>query len=179
MRTPITSSQFGELFTSFERSAFRLETLDQYLVEGENREYERFLAGECLPEDRNQAWADLIKANVSSGKTMRRVHLVTIPLSPYLRFQLSWGYPFSDVAGEQISFLDRKRLPDSGLASLGDYWLFDDRQLVMMRYGPDGTYLGAELEDDPQQLATRIEARQQLLKTAIPLREFLAQERKK
>ncbi|MFE5722997.1 DUF6879 family protein [Streptomyces erythrochromogenes] len=47
----LSSVEFGRLFETFERSAFRLETLAVYSVEEEREEFERFLAGGDMGPD--------------------------------------------------------------------------------------------------------------------------------
>ncbi|MFI6688111.1 DUF6879 family protein [Streptomyces sp. NPDC050485] len=41
----LSGKEFGRLFETFERTAFRLETLSVYSVEEEREDFERFLAG--------------------------------------------------------------------------------------------------------------------------------------
>ena len=51
-------SDFAHLFTHFERSAFRLETLPEYRVAGEWDEFARFLAGASRPAGLNAEWLE-------------------------------------------------------------------------------------------------------------------------
>ena len=47
--TRIPESEFDRLLSSFQRSAFRLETYDMYALDYEAVEYQRFLAGHPTP----------------------------------------------------------------------------------------------------------------------------------
>ena len=56
-------------------------------------------------------------------------------------------YRLLAAAGEDIRIADRTRYPE--LAGLGpDFWLFDDTAAAVMRYDPEGRYLGAEVAED-------------------------------
>ncbi|MDD9378460.1 hypothetical protein M8Z33_17720 [Streptomyces sp. ZAF1911] len=47
----LSGEEFGRLFETFERSAFRLEILAVYSVEEEREEFERFLLGGDMGPD--------------------------------------------------------------------------------------------------------------------------------
>src|SRR6267154_3437167 len=177
MRTPIKTQEFQPLFQSFKHEAFRLETLDQYLVVPEEREFKRFLNGEPLPEVQNKPWCDQIRNNISQGKRMRRVHVLTLPLTPYLRFEIDWGYIFSLAAGEEIFILNRNQLSDFSLIQDGDFWLFDDNILIRMLFDDTGKQLGRERDNDPEAISNCRAIRDRLLPLATPLRTFLRSER--
>lgn len=80
----LTEDDWAAMFDSFEKSAFRLETLPVYLAQDEYEELPRFLNGEPPPESAENEWIDLIRSSKAAGKTMQRVHVVTPPLSDYL-----------------------------------------------------------------------------------------------
>ena len=68
---------------------------------------------------------------------MRRVRVVSYPLTDYLRMEMSW-YPKSVAAGEDI------RITETQLT--GDFWLFDDRTVVLLHYDRKGRFTGATTE---------------------------------
>ena len=122
---------------NFERSAFRLETLPQYDVPQEAEVLARFKRGEPvnLPDD--HPWLARVRQHCGAGKVMRRVRVVSYPLTDYLRMELSW-YPKSVAAGEDI------RITETQLT--GDFWLFDERTVVVLHYDPEGRFTGATTE---------------------------------
>jgi hypothetical protein len=137
---------FDELFDSFTDTAFRLETLQQYLVDQERERIAAFRAGKPLPErsPRTSQWLRRIQNTTHGGKRWRRVHVVDRPLSEYLQYQFV-GYRGSVAAGEDVRIVDRAASSD--LESLRrDFWLFDAEtdhpMVVMMRYDGDGRFLG-------------------------------------
>lgn len=137
----LDGDQFGRLFESFERSAFRLETLPVYDVEEEREEFEKFLAGEPMgPEWDDNPW---VRAMTDKGKRVSRVHVLRSPLTDYLRYELS-AYPGNIVAGESIGIIDLTDRRVTGLPD-HDFWLFDDARVYRMHYTPEGRFIGAEL----------------------------------
>jgi hypothetical protein len=97
------SAGYWELFDNFEHTAYRLETLQYYRADGEAEPLRRFLAGEPQPHDPGKdQWVTRIRAAAAAGKLMQRVHIVTEPLSDYLRYELSWSYAPNVAVGEDI-----------------------------------------------------------------------------
>ena len=90
----VTSREFDALFTSFEHTAYRLETLQVYDVSYEVEPYQAFISGHPQPHDpAKNAWVSMIKDAVQAGKIFQRVHIVAEPLTDYLRYELGWSYP--------------------------------------------------------------------------------------
>lgn len=166
--------EFACLFSEFKRSAFRLETLQQYSVDFEQQALRKFLEGEPLPESApNAEWVELVRGNVTAGKAMARVHLLTNPLTPYARFEIEWGYYFSAQAGEEIRFCFSN---EPGLRKLGDFWLFDDTIAVTMHYGGRGEFIGPELVPSSK-IDQFVEARDVAVSKSIRLQAYLAGQR--
>lgn len=132
-----------ELFDTFEREAFRLETLDDYSGSGSVGAYQEFLAGRPQPDDHNEAWVAEIRAHAAAGRRIYRVHVLSRPLTPYLRFELGWGYRKNAMGGEEFFILDTTDRPDP-LEGVEDFWLFDERAAVVMRYDEAGAVAGRE-----------------------------------
>jgi hypothetical protein len=137
----LSGDDFGRLFESFERDAFRLETLPVYSIDDEKEEFERFLAGDPMPAE----WSDnpWVRAITGRGKSIARVHVLRSPLTDYLRYELA-AYPGNVTAGERIGIIDLGQQLVSGLPD-HDFWLFDDSAVYRMFYTPDGKFEGAEL----------------------------------
>lgn len=138
----------GKLFDTFQREAFRLETLDDYSRSGSVNAYHAFLDGQDKPADYNADWLDEIGGYVGSGRRMYRVHVVTRPLTPYLRFELGWGYVTNATVGEEFFILDVTDRPSPLPSDVGDFWLFDSTTAASLRYGHDGRFLGADVLPD-------------------------------
>jgi Family of unknown function (DUF6879) len=137
MGRPISFGEdFSGLFDWFGESAFRLETLDHYAMAYEEEAVRRFLAGEAQDTTFIAPWLERVAAAVNAGRRMQRVHVVTEPLSDYLRFEIT-GYRLNVEAGEDVRVLPRRatgalELPDH------DFWLVDGQQVASMLYDGDG-----------------------------------------
>lgn len=136
----LKGEDFGRLFETFERTAFRLETLAAYDVESEREEFADFLAGKPLPpESADNPW---VRSMTDLGKQVDRVHVLTSPLSDYLRYELAW-YPGNIAAGESNGIIDAAQQQVSGLPD-HDFWLYDDARVYRMHYTEAGQFVGAE-----------------------------------
>ena len=120
---------FNEQFEQAQYSIFRLETLAHYGGSGEERALAAFLAGDVYAAgDDMRHWMELIQRNAQAGCVMRRVHVVTEPLSDYLRFEITWGNPYSVSAGEDvrlIAMLEGAVWPAD--VPQHDFWMYDGR----------------------------------------------------
>lgn len=171
--------EFAGLFKSFQRSAFRLETLSYYAVEGElELLFRRFLEGEPRPPLEEWAagkgWVDLVSGGIAAGKAFQRVHLIRGPLTDYLRFEIEWGYLYSAPLGEEFRILSIGQ--DETLDDLPheDFWLFDDNLAISMVYDDEGRFVGAMAVVDSAALETYRRRRDSALARSVPLEEYLA-----
>ncbi|MGP9018954.1 DUF6879 family protein [Streptomyces sp. BR1] len=129
----------------FQREAWRLETLPQYLVPQESAEFEAFRSGVRIdPHAYASPYTQDLKRLRDEGRRKGRVHLLAQPLSDYLRFEFSRYYTPHSLAGEDVRILDvtgRK----NPLPNVPDFWMFDRATVVLMHYETDGTQIGREL----------------------------------
>lgn len=163
----LAGEDFGRLFDTFERTAFRLETLDTYDVSEEREEINRFLAG----ADMGPEWADnpWVRSMTDRGKSVARVHVLRSPLTDYLRYELA-AYPGNITAGESIGIIDLAQQDVTGLPD-HDFWLFDDRDVYRMHYSPEGQFIGGELLA-PQHLAGYREYRDRAMAHAVSFADY-------
>jgi hypothetical protein len=164
----ITSDQRDELFATFERDAFHLELRDAYHVGNEDGPFSRWLSGQ--PDDGawHRPWLSRVRGATASGKTVRRVRVVTEPITDYIR----WEHALTSAnqeAGEDIRWLPRRLTLDIEWPVDGnDWWLFDGRLLAVGHLRQDGSVLGSELIIDPQLVAACAQLRDRLWALAIP-----------
>ncbi len=166
---------FQRLFDDFRYTAYRLEAHQIYGVPYEMAEFSRFQAGEARGEFPGIArWADRVGKGVRAGKRFHRVHVVTEPLSDYVRFECAWAYRHTVAAGEEVRIIavPDGRWPD-GLADF-DYWLFDSSVLVRMDYADDGAFLSAERVDAPDQIVQANAWRDQAVSLSVPFTDYAA-----
>lgn len=170
--------EFDAWFDRFERSTFRLETLQRYSVSQEDERLRAFREGTARPVRSvgNSSWLRRMALTTMDGKRWQRVHIVEHPLSEYLRYQLL-GYAESAVVGEDIRIADRVAHPD--LAALNkDFWLFDadtdQAYALLMRYDEEGHFLGFDHTTDPNTLERCRVQRDLALEHAVGLNTYLA-----
>lgn len=166
--------EFSEWFSRFRFSCFRLETLPSYGGSGEDSSLAAFLAGGNPPPDAERRdWTRQVQAAAQHGRSMSRVHVVTEPLTDYLRFEIGWSYPQSVAAGEDVRILplvDTGQWPTDVLRE--DFWLFDSSVLFVMVYDADGMWRGIEWVTDPTRVVTACRARDAALHLSQPWAEF-------
>lgn len=157
-------------FDSFQREAFRLETLPTYNMTSERAEYEAFLATGDLHIPEDDPWLIHVRHFRSTGRWVGRVHVVTRPLSDYLRYEFA-VYRHTVQAGEDVRILDLTGQPDPGLPTQ-DFWLFDEAAVVRMDYRSDGVQVGRELLEglDP---ALYVARKRLALKRAVAFEEYV------
>jgi hypothetical protein len=165
------TGQLAQAFSTFERSAFRLETLPAYDVPEEEARLRLFRSGAALPprSPDTDEWLAFIARSVGAGRSVERVHVVTHPLSDYLRFELAC-YLENEAAGERVGIAVRDEA--SPLPELvEDFWLFDDEHVFVMQYDANGRFLGAEPAADPARYRT---LRERAQAAAVPLSRYRA-----
>lgn len=158
----ITNDELADLIGGFERSVFRCERQPTYLVPEEAESVAMFVDGvdhdplaTAYFRDGFAAYAEV----TASGRTMERVRVHDNPPTDYQRW-LRWLGQWNSDAGEQIAYLDRNAAIKAGLVPADgfgdDFWLFDDRQVVTMRFGADNSLIELVLSDDPETVAAAI-----------------------
>jgi len=142
----LTAAELGAYIDDrLTQSAFRLELLDVYDVESDGDDLSRFLAGETAPRaERKLPWLGRLHREATQGIVNHRVHVLSRPLTDYLRYAAEWGYAYNAAAGEDIRILDTTdRAAPDGLVD-HDFWLIDDQHALRMYYDSGGRFLGAE-----------------------------------
>lgn len=134
----------GRIVDLSRKSAFRLETLPQYLVPEEANEFAAWKTGEKwpLPTPETNSWLAYRQKRTQQGYRWYRVHVLDHPLSEYTRFELH-VYQALQAAGEEIYIVDRHAHPN--LDELReDFWLIDDDIPIRMVYDDEGHFIKPE-----------------------------------
>lgn len=166
-----------DLFATFVASAFRLETLQHYQVKDDDPRRRAFREGRPLPPRPGKTESmRMVQAATSAGKRVHRVHVVDLPLSEYLRYEMA-VYPENIASGEDVRITDRAAHP--GLRSLNtDFWLFDaetdNASVVWFRYRPGGSIISRDYSNAPADIHLAREQRDLVLEHSLRLSEFLS-----
>jgi hypothetical protein len=172
------SVELRRLFQTFERSAFRLETLQSYGQSGEDTAFDAFLAGQpYVRPPGKERWLGNIARARTVGASMSRVHIVREPLTDYLRFELTWAYAPNVAAGEDVRIVAVG--PDEPWPAVlpvdRDFWLIDDR-LYDMEYADDEarSWIGVHPIDDRAATSRARAWRTIALELSSPWRTYIA-----
>jgi len=173
------TNSFSTAFESFERSAFRLETLDTYSVEEEKASFAAYLAGDPLPPPNlGVQWTSFLEKAKSAGKVITRVRLIPAKLTPYLKYEFDWWYAYNAKAGENILVVKSSEIGKFvSPERLSDFWLFDDQLLYDLSYDTTGNFLGAELNENADELKERCLLAEELCGNGLPLIQFISAQR--
>jgi hypothetical protein len=156
-------------FNAHKREAFRLETRQSYGVESERAEYEHFLTTGQLDIPDTDQWLTRVRHFRQTGRWVGRVHVLRRPLTDYLRYEFA-VYGFTVAAGEDVRILDVTDMSDPRLPKQ-DFWLFDERDVVVMEYDDDGNQQGRELLENADP-ASYIAWKHHALDLAVPFDSY-------
>jgi hypothetical protein len=150
----VAASTLSELLPTGQRRALHLEMRDTY------ERTERFVAWQAgrLDEraESDAAWRALLAPLVQRGGDVRRMRIVSEPITEYVRYEYEVTPLANLAAGEAVRWLPRDRASDLRLPG-NDFWLVDDSLLFNLASG-DGDWLGMQPNDDPDVIAFCVEA---------------------
>jgi hypothetical protein len=172
---PPGAPEFAAKFHHFRYSVFRLETLQVYRNSGEDEALAAFLSDGYVPVTAElQAWTEMLRSNRQAGRTQQRAHVVTEPLTDYVRFELT-GYAPNVEAGEDIRIIPVREGEGWPLdvPREHDYFLFDSHELYDQHYDDTGWWLGTEPVSDPARVAQACRWRDAALHQAMPWKDYM------
>lgn len=147
----LTVAEFEEAIRHFDREAVHLEMRDAYGTEVELPHMAAWAAGEHDDMAWMQPWCDDLRRFIAEGKSVRRAHIVSEPLSDYQR----WAYGvvgLSQAAGEDHRWVPRRHV--SSIAFPGnDFWMLDHKLVIFHHYAGNGQNVDFTTSTDPADLA--------------------------
>ena len=118
----------------------------------------------------------IIRTATARGCQVRRVHVVDLPLTVYLKYEMA-AYRENTDAGEEVSIAVRSWHPDLAVLT-EDFVLFDPASdhpaMAWIRYDDQGQLAERAFSDDPTDLALAAGHRDLALAHAVPLRRFMS-----
>lgn len=138
-----------EALAGVQRTAMHLEMRDGYMLD--DPAFIRWQQGHREdPGDRAswwRPWLDVVAATTSRGVAMRRLRVVSEPVSDYIRYE--YDLTFTNVAaGEDVRWLPRSRARGLLLPVL-DGWVMDEQVLILHHFSGDGQWAGPGMEVVP------------------------------
>lgn len=168
---------YEQMFSEFRKSAYRVEALPVYQIEGgEWEEFERYRQGIPIDGFANEEWIRDVRVWKKSGKDIRRIRVLPTTLDQYLRYELEWCFPRNFIAGESISIVSQENYEQLVTPETpGDFWIFDAKHLLKMKYDRTGHYLGDELTQHQHAVNAHLALFSKLESKAIPYTDVLRQ----
>jgi hypothetical protein len=164
------------LFENYQEEAFRLEILPQYKVEGEWEAFLEYKAtGKILPDPEFESFVRDVSQKINSGAKHVRCRVLDNPLTDYEKFEIETGYKPLRDAGAEVLQIAREQFDTllSKVSSPGfspmDFWLFDNKTLVIMTYDKGGEWKGFEAVTDTKTVSNYILLKNRLLAESVSL----------
>jgi hypothetical protein len=134
------------LIRSAERAACHLELRDSYTPDDPDwLDWQRGVRFD--PAERWGFFSDLVRETVARGVSMRRIRIVSEPISAYIRFEYDVTAAHNVAAGEEVRWLPRHATAGL-LVPPEDFWVFDGQVLLWNHFAGDGSWVGEEWSDD-------------------------------
>lgn len=170
----ISEDQRDQFLTVFRQEALHLEMRDVYATDIERSRFQTWLRGEQLdPAEEAEWWRPwfaLMRQNVEAGKTLRRLRIVSEPVTEYIRFE--WLDAAQLVkAGEDVRWLPRRRASTLLLPG-NDCWIFDRETVAFTHFSGEGHVLGHEQTTDPSVVAACVTAFEAAWEMATPHADY-------
>lgn len=146
----VRGEDFGRLFETFRRSAWRWECQPEYREPHEAEAFQQFLAGDTPDMSFTTEWLANVRQATEAGRRFERVRVLTEPLTDYLRFEM-FAAPGNAAAGEDIRVMSTTAAAEHNLPD-HDFWLFDDELVAIMHFDNHGM-IAAELVADADAVA--------------------------
>ncbi|SHL76254.1 DUF6879 family protein [Streptomyces yunnanensis] len=164
--------EVAHYFRDFEHTAWRLETRRGYASDRNGPKWQRFLRGEDIANEPDNAWRANVRTQVAAGKRFERVRLVDQPATEGQRFLLASGLG-NVAAGEDIRNLYRSEAHSLSIPD-GDFWLFDSRVVAEFEFDDHDVTLGVRVHEDAETVVRACQVRDAAWHHAVPTREFQA-----
>ena len=171
MMRRVSLEELNERCRGISRSFVHLETRDSYGTEIELPHRAQWRRGEQDDFAWLGWWLEMLRDHRSAGRTCRRLRIVSEPLSEYQRWTLSHAALFVE-AGEDIRYLPRPRLVTVALPGSGDFYVFDDAQVLFLHYAGSGTNTCFEVTEQPQVVEACRKAFEACWDLATPFRDY-------
>ncbi|MFC8721567.1 DUF6879 family protein [Kitasatospora sp. NPDC057198] len=163
-----------EQLAKAQRSAVHLEMRDGYMLD--DPEFIAWQNGKRLDSaDREswwRSWLDVVAETTSRGVVMRRLRVVSEPVTDYIKYEYDVTFP-NVAAGEEVRWLPRSRTGDLLLPGL-DGWVMDERVVILHHFTGDGQWAeaGMEVREDADLASRYLAAYEAAWQRAVPHAEY-------
>ncbi|MER5617827.1 DUF6879 family protein [Streptomyces sp. NPDC002215] len=169
----INLEDFGQLFRTFEHSAWHLETRRGYASDREDEGFKEFLQTGAAPLDLGSDWCMNIRRQTDAGKYVGRVRVVDHPPTEGQRFLLSYAR-CNAATGEDARNLWRENAERAHLPA-EDFWVFDSRLVAILRFDDADVFHDVEIITEPSEVLRYCQVRDAAVHASVPYDQFAAQ----
>jgi hypothetical protein len=171
---PISEEKRDHFLTTFTHEAVHVEMRDVYATDVERDRFATWLRGEPLDPVSEaewwRPWFELMRHNNDAGKALKRLRIVSEPVTDYIRFE--WLDAAQLVAaGEDVRWLSR-RSASTLLLPGNDFWMFDRQTVAFTHFSGDGHVLDHEVTADANIVQMCATAFETAWKMAIPHNKY-------
>ena len=117
-----------------------------------------------------RSWLDLIREAAGRGVRVRRVRIVSEPVTDYIKFEHATTES-NAAAGEDIRWLPR-HLATGLLLPANDYWAFDGQRVRFNYFSGPGEFLDTRLSEDAAIVKQCTAAFEAVWERAIPHQDY-------
>lgn len=171
---PISAEERRDLLRSCRSEIVHLEMRDVYATDVEKSRFNAWRCGEPLRPDSEaewwRPWSELMSEVVAAGKTLRRLRIVSEPVTEYIRFEWLDAAMLVEL-GEDVRWLPRRRVSTLLLPG-NDFWMFDRETVAFTHFSGDGHVLDREATTDPVIVGKCAAAFDAAWKIAVPHSEY-------
>jgi hypothetical protein len=172
---PISAEKRDQFLTNFRREAVHFEMRDVYATDIERDRFQTWLRGEPLDPDAEaewwRPWFEMMKRHIEAGKTLRRLRIVSEPVTDYIRFE--WQDAAQLVrAGEDVRWLPRRHASKLLLPG-NDFWMFDRETVAFTHFSGGGHVLDHEMTTDADVVEACAAAFEEAWRIAVPHHEYM------
>ncbi len=166
---------FGKAWKSAKKNIFRLEAIPEYGVPEDLVLFEKWKQGTLELDKASKAYLEKLNKTKKRGVKMQRVRIVPLPISEYIKYEIDF-WKHSIQKGEEILFLEENEY-ENLIKNLNfeprDFWMFDDKVLIMFYYDGKGDFLREEVIQNDKIIKQYKDLKEKLLKKSIPMKQFL------
>lgn len=156
------------------KNIFRLEILPEYKVPEDLVLFEKWKNNDFNVKPKNDDWLNYISTTKKIGLKIQRVRITPLPIPEYIQYEIDY-WKYSSQVGEEIYFLEEdifKRIQKKSNFNIEDYWIFDDKVLVIFHY-EKGDLIEERFIDNKCLIDKHKKIKSLVLKQAVPMKEFL------
>lgn len=171
-------NEIMNFFNNAKKEWFRLQLLNEYVVEQEKDAFLAYKRGERPRSSKgSESWRKFIEDKTNNGIKYITIHVVDLPISEYMGFGIQTVYEVTKLIGQEVFFVERSKVK-SLISGVKDYWMFDNNTVIYADYDESSHFI--EFKNPIYQkdvVTTLVTLKEELLKKAIPLDEFIKEER--